>query len=117
MTPLEKNSLKKPSLNRVNQSTSSDILRKSNIYPIHNQINKQIIYNYESLRNIRNIRNKNLRKIIFSWISLRPKAFDEVCLKGTIFKLQSMKILNQLFVQIKSFLKFSEILRKKRAKP
>ena len=50
---------------------------------------------------------KILERLYFFWISLRPKVFDEVCLKGTIFKLPSLKILNQLFVQIKSFLTFS----------
>ena len=38
--------------------------------------------------------------------------FDKICLNGIIFKVQSMRILNQLLGQMKSVLKFLKIFRK-----
>ena len=45
-------------------------------------------------------------------LCFKPMVFDKICLNGIIFKVQSMRILNQLLGQMKSVLKFLKIFRK-----
>ena len=45
-------------------------------------------------------------------ICFKPMVFDKICLNGIIFKVQSMRILNQLLEQMKRVLKFLKTFRK-----